>query len=366
MDSSKLKTYCIGVVAITKPTGTDKVMIYPAEKLTLEDGNVNEINENMEVSFVDISGVKYKSKVNRTAMIEARWFSDGSDGRQTPPDVVNGETVRVYRYADSDTFYWKTIFREPSLRRLEHVVHAYSNLKGGRAPFDLDSSYGNIFSTLDKKINIWTSQSNGESFKYDFLIDTKGNHIRLQDNVGNEFGINSTEDETYIKNSKDSYLNLYGLFMNGFAETQVCLKSKEIRLNAPSVIIGGGGNCGTTPLALADWHSKTFLYANNEEGFAAIGNKTNAYSEYKGDDIKVEAKGEMVTKVASKTTFDTPVLEATNTIETKVLKIDGVDAKDLFVTKAESNSSSNSNQQQLSSMQAQIKELQDKLKALAP
>lgn len=94
MDSSKLKTYCIGIVAITKPVGTDKVMVYPAEKLTLEDGKVDEISENMEVSVVDVSGVSYKAKVNRTAMIEARWFADGADGRQTAPDVVNGETVR--------------------------------------------------------------------------------------------------------------------------------------------------------------------------------------------------------------------------------------------------------------------------------
>ncbi len=234
MDDSNLRTYCLGIVAVTKPQGTDIIKVYPVERLTLEEGKIDEIKEDMKTTIVDIEGIPHTAEAKRTVMLEARWFADGADGRQTPPDVVDGETVRIYRYSNSEVFYWKTMFREPNLRRLEHVVHAYSNLKEGRESFDLDSSYGSVFSTKDKVIRFWTSNSDGETFKYELVMDARSGAVRLQDNVGNSVGINSGDSEVFIKNADGSDVTVQGSTISLNAKTIV--SSGPIK--APAFIVG--------------------------------------------------------------------------------------------------------------------------------
>lgn len=235
-EESGLKTYCIGIVTKNKPVGTDIIEFYPSEKLSFEDGKVDEIKEEKSSATPNINGVTHQAKSERSAVMEARWFPDGNDGRQTAPDVVNGETVRIYRYADSETYYWNTMLREPNLRRLEHVVTAYSNLKSGRKPFGVESSYGWLFSTLDKKVRIWTSQSDGESFSYELLIDTKENTVRLKDNVGNEFGINSEEKIVFLKNADNSQVVLNGSKIETSSSESISETTGSKVINAPGGI----------------------------------------------------------------------------------------------------------------------------------
>lgn len=239
MDSSNLKTYCIGVVAVTKKPGDDIISVYPTEKLAYEDGDVATNSKEVKITGKNASGVSFTSASTRNSTIEARWFSDGLDGRQTAPDVVAGETVRVYRFADSEVFYWKTIFREPALRRLEHVVYAYSNLPSGRTPFGNSSSYGQLFSTLDKKISIWTSSSNGEKFSYQCTLDAKNSTVRIQDNVANTVGINSSETEVFIKNSKGTTVSVIGEKIILSSKVAVDLKTKGFTMSGENVTVNG-------------------------------------------------------------------------------------------------------------------------------
>lgn len=205
-DSSKLRTYCIGIVATDKPRNTDVISFYPVEGLSFEEGNPADNKEDVDVVIVNASGKSQKSKTERKSVLNARWFSDGSDGRQTAPDVINGETVRIYKYGDSEVFYWKTMFRECEIRRKEHVVFAYGNLASGRTPWDIDSSYGNMWSTHDKKIMFWTSTSDGEKFKYNFTIDTLNSYYEMKDDIGNSFGFLSQPHQIFMKNATGSMI----------------------------------------------------------------------------------------------------------------------------------------------------------------
>ncbi len=247
-EGSGLFPYGLGIVAVTKEDNVDTVMFFPAEKLSLEYGKVDEIKDEIEVEVLDSNNKKHKVKAERGAMMEARWFPDGTDGRQSAPDVVNGETIQIYRFRDSDTFYWKTILREPELRRLEHVVYAYSNLPSGRTKFELDSSYGNSWSTKDKKVTMWTSQSNGEAFSYLFKIDTAASTWSMWDNVNNGFGIESNLGQVYMRTTSGGFIeitqNTATMNLSGALEIETprARFSNEVavttRLIVPSLVLG--------------------------------------------------------------------------------------------------------------------------------
>ena len=247
-EGSGLFPYGLGIVAVTKEDNVDTVMFFPAEKLSLEYGKVDEIKDEIEVEVLDSNNKKHKVKAERGAMMEARWFPDGTDGRQSAPDVVNGETIQIYRYGDSETFYWKTLLREPGLRRLEHVVYAYSNLPSGRTKFELDSSYGNSWSTKDKKVTMWTSQSNGEAFSYLFKIDTAASTWSMWDNVNNGFGIESNLGQVYMRTTSGGFIeitqNTATMSLPGALEIETprARFSNEVavstRLIVPSLVLG--------------------------------------------------------------------------------------------------------------------------------
>ena len=206
--TTSFKFFCIAVVSRDKDTGSDTIRAYPVEKLGYEHNEVDANKETADVTMMNIDGIPFRGSVDRESIIEATWLPDGADGRMTSPDVVNGETVRIYRFGNMDRYYWTTIYREPALRRTEHVVHAYGNLPTGRSLWGIDSSYGNIWSTKDQHVTFYTSQSNGEAFKYLFKLDTKNSTITLKDNVGNGLDVDSPSDKVGIQNSQNSRIEV--------------------------------------------------------------------------------------------------------------------------------------------------------------
>ena len=316
MDISQWRLDMIGMVAVAKPEGSWDVEFYPTEKLPMEDGDINVVKDITAV-VRDLKGNTNTSAGQRKSKFPARWYPGGDDGRQTAPDVQPGEMIEIWRFGDSQRYFWRTYKNNPTLRRLEHVVHAYSNVREFGPAMNLESSYGSCFSTLNKVLSFWTSKSDGEAFKYTFQFNTKNSTFRVGDDVDNTFAINSEEDEVYMRNSIGSYLNLYGQYMSGYASRQICLKSDRIiKLLAPSVVIGGRGSCGHGPTKIEDWHPTTHVYANNDENYASIGNKYDAFTNFKGNDVSTTAKGTVSTEApAVTTTTESHKVEATKAHE---------------------------------------------------
>lgn len=217
-----LKLVFIGVVAVDKKPSEELIKVYPVERLSFEVGDIKDEDVETEAVAVNIDGVSAKATIKRNSVMEiSKWFPNGDDGRQTPPDVVNGETVKVYRFRDSEVYFWSTMFREVKLRRLEHVAYAFSNLEKGRNAFGLDSSYGNIFSTRDKYIKIWTSTSNGEKYKYEFKIDTERSLYYMVDNIKNGFGFESEQTRVWMQNASKTIIELVKEVINGNAGDRI-------------------------------------------------------------------------------------------------------------------------------------------------
>jgi len=154
--------------------------------------------------------------------LRAKWLSIESSNRITAPDVVEGETVLLFKYDKIDEYYWITIFREPTLRRLEEVVYAYSNLKDGLTKFDRNSSYWIEYNTKKKFIHLHTSDNDNEASRYDIKINTKYGIVTIIDKQKNEIRLNSPTGELDVN-----------------INNKVQVKSGTIVLSAPSIVLDG-------------------------------------------------------------------------------------------------------------------------------
>lgn len=204
---SNLVLYSLGIVLENKKRNSDEIIVIPIEHVPLVDGNINNLSIVHKASGKDHSGTKVNSNVTGDYKLIAKWFPLSSSNRTTSPDVVANETVRIFKFADDDTYYWATLFREPSLRRLETVCFSFSDLASGVKAFDKDSSYWFEVSTHDQKIQLHTAKSNGEPFTYDFIINTRLGEIIIQDNIGNNIILNSREGHIEVNANIDVTVN---------------------------------------------------------------------------------------------------------------------------------------------------------------
>lgn len=195
---SLLKLFSLGIVVEDKKVGSNQIKVYPVEHLPYIEGLIKDFKPEYEFSLPNIKGTQQQIKLKGDAVIVADWLPPDSN-RMTAPDVVANESVELYRYADTDRYYWKTNKREPLLRRLETVCHAYGNLKEPGKPIDKESSYWTEVSTHEKRMALGTSKSDGEKYKYDVIVDAKNNTITVKDDVGNSFILNSQEGSVDVK-----------------------------------------------------------------------------------------------------------------------------------------------------------------------
>lgn len=190
MSESLLRPFSIGLVIEDKQRGSDNIKVSPMEQLPLQKGDMTNDKRPYQANLPDASGVKRASQIEGSNYIIAKWFAQNSTNRLSAPDVYKGETVQLYRFADTDEYFWTAMFREPKLRKLETLLIGCSNNPGGGS-FDRNSSYYAEVSTHDSYIAIHTSQSNGEPYGYDVKIDAAQGVITITDTVNNTITLDS-------------------------------------------------------------------------------------------------------------------------------------------------------------------------------
>lgn len=191
---SGLRHYSLGIIVEDKAEGTDYVKICPIEELPLVNGLLKDAVMDYKVDLPDSQGIARNSTLTGDSAIVAKWLPFSEGNRMTAPDVCEGETVIIWRYADTQEFCWSTIFREPSIRRQETVCFALSNLKERMVAFDKDSSYWSEWSTKHKYVKIHTSNNDGELTTYDLVIDTSAGVLSIEDGHGNSVTMDSSSD----------------------------------------------------------------------------------------------------------------------------------------------------------------------------
>lgn len=205
---SKLVMYSLGIVMEDKLRGSDQIKIYPVEEFPQINGKISDFKPAYNVSTSNIKGATKSSDLKGDAVLVATWLPFGNSNRITSPDVIKNETVSIYRYADTNEYYWDTLFREPSLRRLETCCTMFGDLKDGVKEYNKESSYWFEVSTHDQHIKVHTSRSNQEPFMYDIILDTKNGNLTIKDDIGNIIYLDSQAHQIKLTNTEGAYYDM--------------------------------------------------------------------------------------------------------------------------------------------------------------
>jgi len=211
---SKLSLYSLGIVTKNKANGTDYIEVTPIEELPFASGPINDIKYEYDIKSVNAENKTSSSKIIGNNTLIAKWIPFGHSNRITAPDVCANETVILFKFADTDEYYWTTIFREPSIRRLETVCYAFSNIAKGLEAFDKTSSYWLEVSTNNKNIQLHTSKNDGEPFSYDIILDTNKGTLLVTDSIGNNIVLNSSESSVEITTNSSVTINTQTVNIN--------------------------------------------------------------------------------------------------------------------------------------------------------
>jgi hypothetical protein len=245
--NSQLQKCSIGIVVRDKEEGSDVIEVWPSEILPQVNDNIRDQSTDYNVKGPDARGISSQTKLSGGKTIKATWLAGDDGNRMTSPDVYANETVDIYRFGDTDTFYWKTTYREPKLRKKETVCYAYSNKDSQDKPHDKESSYWYEVSTKDgnKHIQFHTSNNDGEKFAYDLIINPDTSTATLMDSNGNKVLLESELNRAALENSVGSKLELVNNVVTGSNPdgSKVVLDGPNGTLDVPgSAIVTGGQN----------------------------------------------------------------------------------------------------------------------------
>lgn len=210
---SKLSIYSLGTVVKDKEKDSHIVYAIPYEVLTDLDGNLQNATQKVSGTLTEDAGKVFSSTTKRVAL-RCEWLPFG-DLRTTSPDMVLGEQVIIYRYADTQDYYWTPKRQDLMNRKLEHIVLTLSNTKEDQeektAPFK--KVYTITLSTRDGYLSIVTNDNQKEKAVYEVLLNTKDGIFKLSDNKENALVLNSVERTFRVKAGEitfecDSFINL--------------------------------------------------------------------------------------------------------------------------------------------------------------
>jgi hypothetical protein len=214
MQASCFQNVALGIVAENKAMKDASgkfnrtILVTDIESLNMTNGEIRSNPEQLESSGVDATGKVYNSAVVVDQVIEATWVPFLSN-RLTAPDVRRGERVRLWRSGDADKYYWSTMGLDENLRKLETVIFAFSGTQDeSQTELDLENCYYFEVSTHNKTITLQTSASNGEPFRYTAQINAAEGALLIEDDVGNSFELDSTENRLTLENADDSKVEL--------------------------------------------------------------------------------------------------------------------------------------------------------------
>lgn len=230
-DQSKLRFFSVAIVLHDKELKSDYIYCSAMEQMSLSEGKLNEVEIKRETTLPDREGVSHTTETVSNLKIKAKWIPFSDPNRITAPDVIKNETVLLWKYADTDDFYWCTMFREPKLRRLETVLWAFGNIPKFGEAWDKATSYWMEWSTHEKRVQIHTADNDGEVTTYDIIIDSGNGSVTITDGPGNMFQLNTNQNEVLMKTAEDAHITITGRNILTDCD-QYVINCKTLEINA--------------------------------------------------------------------------------------------------------------------------------------
>lgn len=162
---SQLQLFSLGIVVEDKLRNESTIRVYPIEDVPYINGKVADWKEDIDKTYTQANGEVKTIKLSKDAIIIASWMQDGHDNRHSAPDVVKNETVQIYRFGETDKYYWTSLYNEPTVRRLETAVYRWGATTKWKKKLDSNCSYQLVVSGHDKYVEFTTSQDDGETTK---------------------------------------------------------------------------------------------------------------------------------------------------------------------------------------------------------
>lgn len=276
--ASKFHFYSFGIVAANKPrhdgdVPATNVEVFPQEKFSMSAGEITDNVDKIDVKGKDGAGNDYQGQIQTKASLTCMWLPIGEPNRVTPPDVRRGEQVIIYRFADTEYYFWSSAFNN-LMRKLETVTHWYSGTpddsSGAPTAKTADNGYIVEVSTHDGHILISTSKLNGEKCRYTVALDGKNGKFNLTDDLGTDIDLDSvagiltaTTENEIIHNTKKFTSNCQTFEVNASEgvsfNTPITKMSENMEVDGNSLQKGfanfttgiGGGGSGDEQAPLA-------------------------------------------------------------------------------------------------------------------
>lgn len=227
MDTSLFKRVSLGIAAETIKPGTRQLEVVPIETNGFLNGELPEGTMDLTASGTDHSGLAYETKVTTSNSVTAIWYP-GKSNTLTPPTVTKGEQVVLYRYADTDQYYWTPEGQSDHLRPTDSVG-ARVSAKGTNDQKELDESNSYIceMSSDRKRVRIKTTMKNEEKAAFDAFFNLEEGWFELTDQKGNYIQLNSVEDEINLENAQGSRIYIEKKKILIEASDEVRIKTKK-------------------------------------------------------------------------------------------------------------------------------------------
>lgn len=234
---SKLQVYSLGVVASNKPLNKNTIEVTPIEDVPLASGEITSAVTAVDGQVASESGAKENLAIANTSSIKAEWLPVGQANRLTAPDVRRGEQVYIYRFGDTDKYYWNTVRNDLNFRKLETVIFGFSATTKEGVAVNESNTYLFEVSTHKKLIRLHTSQDNGEPFGYDIHINTGDGSITIEDTAGNKFTFDSDAQTCRFENASGSFFDLTKNVFTLVATEAIGMKTTDYSLEATNATI---------------------------------------------------------------------------------------------------------------------------------
>lgn len=235
---SKLRFYSLGIVAENKKLSSKEVEVTPIEEMPMLDGELAPVATDYNAKAVDSLGSSYEATVEATTTIKAKWLALGGGNRITAPDVRRGEMVMLYKFGDTDKYFWMTQNEDLKLRKLETVIYAFSATTNEGAEMNGETFYFIEISTHKKLITLHTSKDNGEPFGYDIQLNTSDGKLVITDDVGNFILLDSSQNKIQLKNVDGSEYDMEKTNLTVNIPQKITFNAIDFEVNAKTTVNG--------------------------------------------------------------------------------------------------------------------------------
>jgi len=194
---SEYKLYSVGIAAVDldKEDYTAKELeVFPIELMSLLEGDIS--GKDMKPYTIQVTDEEDIPEtaitIKKKMTFKATWLPGNSSNRITAPNIKKGETVMLYKYADTDKYYWTTFDYERDIRGKERVTTLYGNTD--KEVLTMTNSHYVTIDAFKNFMELYFNGGESNGVEYRARIDGTKNIASFKDSKGNYISLESNAD----------------------------------------------------------------------------------------------------------------------------------------------------------------------------